>query len=210
MTTPNAEEPSRAPELAPHLPQDEPLSDAIWTIPNAISTLRIVLIVVFVVLLASHQDGWAIAALAIAGISDFLDGYLARRWNQVTALGRILDPAADRLLTVAVVIGLALRGIVPWWLVIVLLLRDVVVGIALYWGKRRGVHTPEVTFIGKLATLLLYFALPIAYLCYDRWDAAYTIALVGALGAAVLYWWAGMGYVLDVRARVRSTPAAAR
>lgn len=185
------------------------LSHAVWTIPNAISALRIVLIVVFAVLLANHRDGWAIAVLAIAGISDFLDGYLARRWNQVTALGRVLDPAADRILTVAVVLGLALRGIIPWWLVAVLLLRDVVVGAALAIAKRRGVHTPQVTFIGKLATLLLYVTLPITYLCYDRWEVLYTIALIGAAGSAVVYWWAGIGYVRDVRARSRDVIATA-
>ncbi len=187
---------------------EEVLSDAVWTIPNVISALRIVLIVVFTVLLATHHDAWAIAALAVAGISDFLDGYLARRWNQVTKLGRVLDPAADRILTVAVVIGLALRGIVPWWLVVILLMRDVVVGIALALGKRHGVHTPQVTFLGKLATLLLYFALPIAYLGYERWEIVHTCAIVLAVVAAALYWWAGIGYVADVRRRVRATPTA--
>lgn len=195
MTTPNAEDP------AADAAQPDQVSTAIWTIPNAISVLRIVLIVVFTFLLAHHQDAWAIAALAVAGISDFLDGYLARRWNQVTVLGRILDPAADRMLTIAVVIGLALRGIIPWWLAVLLLLRDVVVGVALTLGKRRGGHTPQVTFVGKLATLLLYFALPIAYLCYDRGDTAHTVAVAGVVGAAVLYWYAGIGYVLDVRRR---------
>lgn len=188
----------RSDAAAPH---DEELSSAIWTIPNAISALRIVLIVVFAVLLATHHDIWAIAVLSIAGISDFLDGYLARRWNQVTKLGRVLDPAADRILVVAVILGLAWRDIVPWWLVALLLSRDVVVGIALAVGKRRGVHTPQVTFVGKLATLLLYFILPIAYLCYDRWDGLYIASLIAAVGASVLYWWAGIGYVRDVRRR---------
>lgn len=224
MTTPrqdgNAAEVSRENcEPAPHdavrppaVPQDSAnlgLSHAIWTVPNVISALRIVLIVVFAVLLANHRDGWAIAVLAIAGISDFLDGYLARRWNQVTALGRVLDPAADRILTVAVVLGLALRGIIPWWLVVVLLLRDVVVGAALVIARRRGVNTPQVTFIGKLATLLLYVTLPLAYLCFDRWEVLYMIALIGATGSAVVYWWAGIGYVHDVRARSRAVSATA-
>ncbi len=121
---------------------------------------RIALIVVFVVLLARRDDGWAITALAAAGVSDFFDGFLARRWNQVTTLGRVLDPAADRLLTLAVVLGLGLRGIIPWWLVGVLVLRDAVVGVALLVGKRRGVGTPQVTFVGKSATTGLYVFLP--------------------------------------------------
>src|SRR6188768_3963457 len=98
--------------------------------------VRIALIVVFTVLLANENDGWAIAALAAAGISDFLDGYLARRWNQVTKLGRVLDPTADRMLTIAVVLGLGIRGIIPWWLVAVLFARDVVVAIALLWARK--------------------------------------------------------------------------
>src|SRR5664279_1014439 len=106
--------------------------------------LRIVLIVAFAVLLARHVDGWAITALVAAGVSDFFDGFLARRWNQVTTLGRVLDPTADRLLTLAVVIGLGLRSVVPWWLVAVLLARDVVVAIALLVGRNRGVGIREV------------------------------------------------------------------
>jgi cardiolipin synthase len=176
---------------------------AVWTIPNAISALRIVLIVVFAVLIASHRDGWAIAALAGAGVSDFVDGYLARRWNQVTALGRVLDPAADRLLTIAVVLGLALRSIIPWWLVAILLLRDVVVGAALLYGRRTGVDTPQVTRIGKWATAGLYFFLPLAYLAFDRWTLVHGLAIVGATAAAGPYWVAGIGYVRDVQKRAR-------
>lgn len=174
---------------------------AVWTIPNAISALRIVLIVVFAILIASHRDGWAIAALASAAVSDFLDGYLARRWNQVTALGRILDPTADRLLTVAVVVGLALRSIIPGWLVAILLLRDIAVGVALLIGRRAGVDTPQVTRIGKWATAALYLFLPLSYLAFERWSLVHGLAIVGAVAAAVLYWVAGIGYVQDVRRR---------
>ncbi|WP_234989122.1 CDP-alcohol phosphatidyltransferase family protein [Demequina sp. NBRC 110052] len=178
----------------------EPTRD-IWTVPNAISMLRIALIGVFGWTLVIGQDGWAIAALALAGISDFLDGYLARRWNQVTALGRILDPAADRMLTVVVVLGLGIRGIVPWILVAVLLARDVVVGVALVIGRSRGIESPQVTFLGKAATAALYLFLPLAFLAFARWDAVHTLAIVGAWLAAVLYWLAGLGYVRDVARR---------
>jgi len=178
----------------------EPTRD-IWTVPNAISMLRIALIGVFGWTLVIGQDGWAIAALALAGISDFLDGYLARRWNQVTALGRILEPAADRMLTVVVVLGLGIRGIVPWIVVAVLLARDVVVGVALVIGRSRGIESPQVTFLGKAATAALYFFLPLAFLAFARWDAVHTLAIVGAWLAAVLYWLAGLGYVRDVARR---------
>lgn len=179
-------------------------SDAVWTIPNIISMFRIVLIVVFAWLLITENDGWAITALAVAGFSDFFDGYLARRWNQVTKLGRILDPTADRMLTIAVVLGLGFREIIPWWLVAVLFARDIVVGAALMWGRKRSAETPQVTMVGKWATALLYVFLPLAYLAVVAFESQpwlHTVAIVGATFSAVLYWASGLGYVRDVRAR---------
>jgi cardiolipin synthase len=160
--------------------------------------MRIVLILVFAVFLALGNDAWAITALAIAGISDFFDGFLARRWNQVTRLGRLLDPAADRLLTLTMVIGLPLRGIIPWWLAGILIARDIVVGIALLLGARRGVPAPQVVFAGKAATFGLYVFLPLAYLSWERWEAAYAIAIVWVVISAVMYWASGIGYVMEV------------
>ena len=176
-------------------------SSRVWTVPNIISMVRIALIVVFAILLATHRDGWAIVSLVAAGVSDFLDGFLARRWNQVTKLGQILDPAADRLLTLAVVIGLGLRGIIPWWLVGILLARDVVVGVALLVGKRRGVAAPRVTFVGKAATFGLYWFLPLSYLAYGHSDAWHTVGIWGAAVSAAAYWYAGFGYVADIARR---------
>ena len=121
--------------------------------------------------------------------------------DQQPALGRILDPAADRMLTVVVVLGLGIRGIVPWIVVAVLLARDVVVGVALVIGRSRGIESPQVTFLGKAATAALYFFLPLAFLAFARWDAVHTLAIVGAWLAAVLYWLAGLGYVRDVARR---------
>lgn len=169
-----------------------------WTIPNLITLGRIGLIFAFGFLLVAGYDVLAIAALAVAGISDWLDGYLARRWDQRTELGRILDPAADRVLTVVVVLGLALREIIPWWLVALLLARDVVVGIALLVGRKRGISAPQVTFAGKLATALLYVFLPLAYLAavaFPTWVWLHTMAIVGATASAVLYWASGVTYV---------------
>jgi len=175
----------------------------VWTIPNIITMLRIVLIVVFGFLLVAELDGWAIAVLALAGVSDFLDGYLARRWNQSTELGRVLDPAADRILTVVVVLGLALRDIIPWWLVIVLLARDVVVGIALLVGRRRGIGAPQVTMSGKVATFVLYVTLPLAYLAYGRSELVHTGAIVASAIGAGIYWYSGIGYVRSATAARR-------
>jgi len=183
--------------------ESRPSASRVWTIPNVITMLRIVLIVAFAILLARHADGWAIAALVAGGVSDFFDGFLARRWNQVTTLGRVLDPAADRLLTLAVVIGLGLRAIIPWWLVAALVARDAVVGIALLVGKRRGVATPQVTFVGKAATFGLYWFLPLSYLAYGRSGAWHAVGIWGAATSAAVYWYAGLGYVRDVAGRSR-------
>lgn len=180
-------------------------SSRVWTVPNALSMLRIALIGVFAYLIATGRDGWAIATLAAAGFSDFFDGFLARRWNQVTRLGAFLDPTADRLLTVAIVVGLAGRGVIPWWGAAALLARDVVVGLGLLWGRRHGVPAPAVTFPGKAATFGLYVALPLAYLGWGRWDWAYYLGLAWAALAAVMYWASGIAYVADIRARARAT-----
>ena len=178
-----------------------------WThnlnVPNTITLARIALIAVFGVLLVQGHDAWAITALAVAGASDFLDGFLARKLNQTSSWGAVLDPAADRILTVVVVFGLAWRDIIPWWLVAVLLARDVVVGLSLVWLKSRKGELPAVTFVGKSATFGLYFALPLAYLSFGRWDLWHTIALVLAVLAAVLYWISGVQYVVQSRRNAR-------
>lgn len=179
------------------------------TIPNGITVVRIALIGVFGVLLARSIDGWAIAVLAVAGASDFLDGYLARRLGQTSALGRVLDPAADRLLTIVVVLGLAWRDIIPWWLVGVLLARDVLMGAALLWARRRGGGTATVTFLGKSATFALYFFLPLAYLAFDRWDGVHAFAIVGAAVAAVAYWGSAVQYLGQLRRADRPARASA-
>lgn len=178
-------------------------ADAIWTVPNGISMARIVLIGVFGWLMIAGHDLWAIAALVVAGVSDFLDGYLARRWNQVTNLGGILDPTADRLLTIVVVLALAIRGIIPWWLLGILFARDIVVGLALLYARRKRIDVPDVSFIGKSATFALYFFLPLAFLAFDRWDTVHVVAIVGATLTAVLYWISGALYVADVARRSR-------
>lgn len=174
-----------------------------WTVPNGISMARIVLIGVFGWLMIAGHDLWAIAALVVAGVSDFLDGYLARRWHQVTKLGSILDPTADRLLTIVVVLALAVRGIIPWWLLAILFARDIVVGVALLHARRKRIDVPDVSFVGKSATFALYFFLPLAFLAFERWDTVHVIAIVGATLTAALYWISGVMYVQDVVTRSR-------
>lgn len=169
------------------------------TVPNAITMVRLALILAFGVLLARHHDAWAITTLAIAGVSDFFDGFLARKLKQTSPLGAVLDPAADRLLTVVVVLGLALRDIIPWWLVGILLARDIVMAVTLLWLRSKTTATPKVTRLGKWATFGLYVFLPLSYLAFERWDAVHTLAIVGSLVAAVAYWGAAGQYVRQAR-----------
>ena len=179
------------------------------TLPNVITLARIGLIVVFGVLLVKSVDGWAITVLSVAGVSDFLDGYLARKLGQTSALGRVLDPAADRLLIVVVILGLAWRDIIPWWLVALLLARDIVMGLALLWWRRRGTATPQVTFLGKSATFALYVFLPLSYLSYERWDGIHTFAIVAAAVSSIAYWGSAVQYLAQLRQSRSAAPSGA-
>ena len=100
-------------------------ADRVLTVPNAISVARLAGVPVFLwLVLGPHADWWAVGLLIAAGVSDWLDGKLARAWNQQSRLGQVLDPAADRLYIAATLAALAIREIIPWWLVAVLVLRE--------------------------------------------------------------------------------------
>ena len=101
-------------------------TERVLTIPNALSFVRLLLVPVFLwLVLGPEHDELALLVLVVSGITDYLDGKLARRLGQTTKIGAILDPVADRLYILAVVIGLGVRDIIPWWLAIILPLRDV-------------------------------------------------------------------------------------
>ncbi len=180
-------------------------SSEVWTIPNAISIVRLALIVVFAVAFAQREDLVALIALVLAGISDFLDGFLARRWNQVTELGRLLDPAADRLLTLAVVVTFLVRGILPWPVFAAILLRDIVVAVALVVGRRRGNEPPQVTYVGKAATATLYVLFPLAYVTHEWFPAWWGLVIAAFVAAIGLYWWSAVGYVRVATATSQDT-----
>ncbi len=134
--------------------------DRILTIPNAISAARLAGVPVFLWLVLGPRtataDYWAVALLIVAGLSDWLDGKIARAFNQGSRLGEVLDPAADRLYIAATIIALGVRAIIPWWLIAVLALRELTVGVALFVLRRRaGFGTLQVSFVGKAATLCL-------------------------------------------------------
>ncbi len=183
--------------------QTEVTSNRIFTVPNVLSMIRLLGVPVFLwLILVPEADGWAIVLLVVSGATDYLDGYLARRLNQITRLGQLLDPIADRLYIVATLIGLLLRDIVPWWLVAILLLRDVVMGVVLLLLKRVGVVGLPVHFIGKAATFNLLYAFPLLLLGDGQGTVALVCRIFGwafAIWGTALYWWAGILYLEQAR-----------
>jgi len=189
---------------------DHPVSDRIWTIPNALSALRLVLVPVFLLLILSRHDAWALLTLMVSGFTDYLDGKLARRWNQVSRIGQLLDPVADRLFIVTTVVGLAARGVIPWWLVALVIGRDLVLSLTVPVLARRGFGPLPVHFLGKAATFNLLYAFPLLLLADGSSTAAEVarpIAWAFAWWGVALYWWAAWLYVVQVRDVLRSVSA---
>src|SRR6202042_843139 len=147
----------------------------IWTLPSAISMARLLGVPVFLWLVlgprSTTADWWAVGLLIASSASDWLDGKIARALNQQSRLGQLLDPAADRLYIVATIVALAVRGIIPWWLVAVLAVRELVLGVVLVILRRRGWGPLQVSFAGKSATLCLLYAFPLLFL--GSHDASY-------------------------------------
>ena len=105
--------------------EHDPPTRGAWTLPNLLSGLRLLGVPLFLwLVLVPEADGWALAVIFVSGVSDYADGYLARKLNQTSKVGEILDPVADRLYILSTVIGLAARGIIPWWLALALPARD--------------------------------------------------------------------------------------
>ncbi len=191
------------------------MGDRIVTWPNALSALRLAGVPVFLWLVIGPRTATAdiIAAgiLVLAGISDWLDGKLARMLNQQSRLGQVLDPAADRLYIAATIIALAVRGIIPWWLFAVIAAREVCVGMALLVLKQRTPYASlQVSFVGKAATLCLMYAFPLLFLGDHGGIAAEVVRVIGwafAIWGTALYWWAATLYVTQVRDLVKGAAA---
>jgi cardiolipin synthase len=183
--------------------------DRILTVPNAISVARLAGVPVFLWLVLGPQaDGWAVALLILAGVSDWLDGKIARAWNQQSRLGQVLDPAADRLYIAATVIGLAVRGIIPWWLVGLLVAREVVLGAALLVLRQHGYAPLQVSLVGKTATLCLLYAFPLLFLGSHTGPLAQAAQIIGwafAIWGTALYWWAAALYLMQTARLARVT-----
>ena len=176
------------------------LSSRVLTVPNLLSFLRLALVPVFLSLLVAGADAWALLVLAVSSLTDFLDGWIARRFNQITRLGQLLDPAADRLYIFAALIGLAWRDLVPWWLVAVVVGRDVfLLGLGIVLANH-GFGPLPVHQLGKVATFCLFYALPMIMLGQAFPELAWWSQPVGwafGLWGAYLYWWAGVIYAIE-------------
>lgn len=185
--------------------------DRVLTIPNVLSVVRLVLVPVFLyLLLATTAYGWTVAILMFSGFSDWADGKIARLVpNQSSRLGALLDPLVDRVYMLAVPVGLGLAGIVPWWVVGVLVGRDAVLAATLPVLRSRGVTALPVTYIGKAATFALMSGFPLVLL--GQWDALWS-RVIGACGWGFVIWglgmylWSAVLYLLQVRLVVRTLP----
>jgi cardiolipin synthase (CMP-forming) len=178
-------------------------SRRVLTIPNVISIIRLAGVPLFLwLVLVPEADGWALLVLFVSGVSDYADGYLARRLNQTSKVGEILDPVADRLYILSTVVGLAVRGIVPWWVAVILPARDAFLWCLVPFLRTRGYSSLPVHFLGKAATANLLYAFPLLLLG-DGEGALPTLARVFGWAFAIwgvgLYWWAGLLYAWQVR-----------
>ena len=189
--------------------------DRVLTVPNALSVLRLVLVPVFLyLLLVIDARGWAVGVLMFSGFSDWADGKIARLVaNQSSRLGALLDPAVDRIYMVTVPVALAIYGAVPWWIVVTLLGRDVVLAATLPVLRSRGLTALPVTYIGKAATFALMSGFPLILL--GQWDALWS-RVVLACGWAFLIWgmamylWSAVLYLVQVAMVVRQLPKVAK
>jgi cardiolipin synthase len=180
--------------------------DRVLTIPNGISAARLLGVPVFLWLVLGPRtaaaDGWAVGILIASAASDWLDGKIARAFDQQSRLGQVLDPAADRLYIAATLVALAVREIIPWWLVGVLAAREIAVGVALAATRRRGFGVLQVSFIGKAATLCLLYAFPLLFVGSHAGPWATVARVTGwafAIWGAALYWCAGALYLTQAR-----------
>jgi cardiolipin synthase (CMP-forming) len=180
------------------------------TVPNALSFVRLLGVPLFLWLLLGPQaDGWALVVLVASGITDWLDGRIARALDQYSRLGELLDPLADRLYTVATLVAFLIREIVPWWVLVLIIGRDVVVSLALPLLRRKGYLAFPVLYIGKAATLNLLYAFPLLLLAQMDWagaDIARPFAYAFTVWGVALHLWSGALYLVQL---VRSPVATA-
>ena len=181
------------------------------TIPNGLTALRGLGVPLFIWLaLDLHADGWAILVLAIGGVTDYLDGKLARMWNQTSRFGELADPAIDRIYILATLIVLYMRDALPLWSILLLLGRDLILGLATIALTRKGLPPLKVTYIGKAATFNLLYAFPLLLLALDSSWVGTTAFIFGwafAIWGIALYLFTGVSYFRSAVKSIRVRPS---
>ena len=194
---------------------EEELHDrGLWTIPNLISLLRLLAVPWFLWLLL-HDDRPIAAGilLAVLGATDWIDGYIARHFDQGSKIGKILDPVADRVLLVAGAVALLIDGSAPRWVLIVVLAREVVISVGTLWLAALGARRIDVQWVGKAGTLALMFALPM-FLWLDNvspgvgHDVLAVVTWTFTIGGLVLSYYAAAGYIPIAREALQEGRAA--
>ncbi len=189
--------PAQAPDDREHV-----VSERLLTIPNVLSVLRLLGVPVFLWAILSERDGLALLVLALSGVTDYLDGKIARQFNMESRLGQFLDPIADRLYILTTLVGLLWRDIIPLWFVIALVAREIVMALMLLYLRSRGQLGLPVHYVGKAATFNLLYAFPLLLLAQrDDWigDLARPIGWGFAWWGLALYWLAAVLYAVHAR-----------
>jgi cardiolipin synthase (CMP-forming) len=190
-----------------------PAAGRVLTVPNLLSLLRLAGVPLFLwLLLGPRADGWALLVLAVGGFTDWLDGKLARLLGQYSTLGALLDPAVDRLYILAALVALAVREVVPWWAVGVLVGRDLVLGACLPVLRARGYTAFRVTYLGKSATFLLLYAFPLLLLGAGTSVVAPLARPFGyafTVWGTALYLYSGLLYLAQFVLALRRPPSGA-
>jgi cardiolipin synthase len=180
--------------------------DRLLTVPNGLTVVRLGCIPLFVWLMARpDRAGWYPAAilLGVLGATDGLDGYIARHFNQVSKLGKVLDPTADRLLLAVAAITIVVVHAIPTWVAVVAISREVLVAVGFLAVAAAGGRRVDVQWAGKAGTFGLMFALPLFLVgnANDDWHSvAEVLAWVAVIPALVLGWYAAFTYVPMARA----------
>jgi cardiolipin synthase len=172
----------------------------LWNVPNVISLIRLALIPAFIWLGVIGEYGWAGVLLGVIGATDWIDGYLARRLNQVTEVGKFLDPLADRLAVIVAVVAGLIWDVLPVGFAVALIVRETLIGLGAMYGWTRGVTKLDVRWLGKAATLLLYVSISLFYIGFG-FDVDLVIlgAWLTGVPGLVMYYWVGVEYLFDMR-----------
>jgi cardiolipin synthase len=188
--------------------------DRILTVPNVITLVRLLCIPLYLWLLfGAHRQTAAAVLLAVLGATDWVDGFVARRYGQVSTFGKVLDPTADRILVGTAVISIMIYGAVPLWFGLATIAREVLVSAMVLLLASLGAARIDVLWVGKAGTFGLMFAYPTFLLGYGSAGWQEPIRVIGwvtGLVGLALAWWAAGSYIGPARRALREGRAARR